>query len=172
MVEGANDRDQRPPPFNKAVRMGATIGMVVGWLAALIYVFVSFPIPFGFQPDLQTKIDVILLSGPVLGAVVGAALGWFMRDSNWFKYAREITKIDGAVLPPASTNPRAVKWGWKAGTVAGIFLGQYYIQTHSPLGFYTGSIVLVFVLIVPICAGLGAGIGWLMANKGGGIVPD
>jgi len=172
MVEGADDRDCRPPPFNKAVKTGATIGMVVGWLAALIYVFVSFPIPFGFQPNLQTKIDVILLIGPVLGAAVGAVVGWFLRDSDRFKIAREITKIDGAVLPPGSTNRRAVKWGWKVGTVAGIFLGQYYIQTHSPLGFYTGSIVLVFELAVPLCAGLGAGIGWLMANKGGGGVPD
>jgi hypothetical protein len=161
MGEGADDRDRRPPSFNKSVKKGATIGMVVGWLAALIYVFVSFPIPFGFQPDLQTKIDVILLTGPVLGAAVGAAVGWFLRDSNW----REVTKIEGAVLPPGTTNRRAVNWGWKAGTVAGIFLGQYYIQTHSPLGFYTGSIVLVFVLIVPLCAGLGAGIGWLSTNK-------
>ena len=80
MVEGADDRDRRPPPFNKAVKMGATIGMVVGWLVTLTYVFVAFPIPFGFQPNLQTKIDVILLAGPVLGAVVGAALGWFMRE--------------------------------------------------------------------------------------------
>ena len=63
MVEGADDRDRRPPPFNKAVKMGATIGMVVGWLVTLTYVFVAFPIPFGFQPNLQTKIDVICLPG-------------------------------------------------------------------------------------------------------------
>ena len=167
MIEGADDRDRRAPPFNKAVKMGATIGMVVGWLVTLTYVFVSFPIPFGFQPNLQTKIGAILLVGPVLGAVAGAALGWFMRDSNW----REITKIEGTVLPPGSTNRRAVKWGWKAGTVAGIFLGQYYITSNSPLGFYTGSIVLVFVSIVPLCAGLGAGIGWLSTNKIGGVDP-
>ena len=171
MVEGADDRDRRPPPFNKAVKMGATIGMVVGWLVTLTYVFVAFPIPFGFQPNLQTRIDVILLAGPVLGAVVGAALGWFMRDSNWFKYAREITNSEGAVLPPGSTNRKAVKWGWKAGTVAGIFLGQSYITSNSPLGFYTGSIVLVFVSIVPLCAGLGAGIGWLLTNKIDGVDP-
>jgi hypothetical protein len=175
MVEGMDDRDHRPPPINKTVKKGATIGMVVGWLVALIYVFASFPIPFGFQPNLQSRIDSILLIGPVLGAVVGGALGWFTRDSNWFKIAREITNIEGAVLPPENTNRRAVKWGWKAGTVAGIGLGQYYIANNSPLGFYTGSIVLVFELIVPLCAGvgacLGAGIGWRSTNKIGGVDP-
>jgi len=170
MAEGANDRDQRPPPINKAVKKGGTICMVVGWLAALTYVFVSFPIPFGFDPNLQTKIDAILLIGPVLGAAVGGATGWFMRDSNWFGIAREMTNMEGAVLPPGSTNRRAVNWGWKAGTVAGIGLGQYYITNNSPLGFYTGSIVLVFELAVPLCAGLGAAIGWLMTSKS--VVPD
>jgi hypothetical protein len=172
MAFGVDDKDQRPPPFNRAVKMGATIGMVVGWLAALTYVFASFPIPFGFQPNLQTKVDVILLTGPVLGAAVGAVIGWFLRDSDRFKIAREITNMEGAVLPPGSTNRRAVNWGWKAGTVAGIFLGQYYITSNSPLGFYTGSVVLVFELFVPFFAGLGAGIGWLMTGKSDGIVPD
>jgi hypothetical protein len=167
MACGVDDKDRRPPPINKAVKMGATIGMVVGWLLALIYVFVSFPIPFGFQPNLQSKIDGILLAGPFFGAALGAAIGWYLRDSKRFGIAREITNVEGAVLPPGSPNRRAVKWGWKAGTVAGILLGNYYIRTHSPLGFYTGSVVLVFELYVPFFAGLGAGIGWLVANKGG-----
>jgi hypothetical protein len=169
MTQRADDKDRRPPPINKAVKKGATIGMVVGWLVALICVFVSFPIPFGFQPDLQSEIDVILLTGPALGAAVGGVIGWFMRDSNRLDIAREITNIEGAVLPRGSTNRRAVKWGWKAGTVAGIFLGQYYIKANSPIGIYTGSVVLVFELIVPLCAGIGAGVGWLMTNKIAGL---
>jgi hypothetical protein len=171
MTLGADDRNRRPPPINKAVKTGGTIGMVVGWLVALIYVFVSFPIPFGFQPNLQSKIDAILLAGPALGAAVGGVIGWFMRDSNRFGIAREITNIEGAVLPRGRTNRRAVKWGWKAGTVAGIFLGQYIITSNSPLGFYTGSIVLVYELIVPLCAGLGAGAGWVLTDKIDGVDP-
>jgi hypothetical protein len=57
------------------------------------------------------------------------------------------------------TTGKGVKWGWKVGTVTGLIVAQQYIASHSPAGFFTGSIALVFELLVPLFAVLGAGIG-------------
>jgi hypothetical protein len=142
----------------KAVKMGAAIGMTAGWMIGLIYVGAAFP---SASFEQQSTIDGILMAAPVLGAALGAGIGWLLRDSEWF----------ARLALPSWTTRKEFKWGWKAGTVAGLGLGQNYIATHSPLGFYTGSIVAVFELFVPLCAAVGAGIARLFINKVDDVVP-
>jgi hypothetical protein len=155
-----NSQDEEPVTgiTSKAVKIGAAIGMTAGWLIGLIYVLAAFP-PVSFQ--LRSTADGILLAAPVLGAALGAGIGWLLRDSE--RFAR--------LALPSWTTRKEFKWGWKAGTVAGLGLGQNYIATHSPLGFYTGSITLVFESFVPLCAALGAGVGWLFIDKVDDIAP-
>lgn len=148
-MDQKTDSDNEKPvneAIPKGVKMGAAIGMTAGWLAGLIYVFAAFP---SVSFEQQGTADGILIAAPTLGAALGAGVGWLRRDSD--RFAR-------MVLPPWTTR-KQFKWGWRAGTVVGIGLGQNYIATHSPLGFYTGSIALVFELYVPLFAVLGAGIG-------------
>ena len=142
----------------KAVKMGAAIGLTAGWMIGLIYVLAALP---SVRFEQQSTADGILMVAPVVGAAVGAGIGWLLRDSAWF--------VRLALAP--WTTRKGFKWGWKAGTVAGLVLAQHYIATHSPLGFYTGSIALVFELFVPLCAALGAGIGGLVFNEDDDVVP-
>jgi hypothetical protein len=142
----------------KAVKMGAFIGMTAGWLIGLFCVALVFS---SASFEQQSTVDGILMASPVLGAVLGAGIGWLLRDSE--RFAR--------LALPSWTTRKEFKWGWKAGTVAGLGLGQNYIATHSPLGFYTGSIAAVFELFVPLCAALGGCIGRLFINKIDDVIP-
>lgn len=142
----------------KAVKMGAFIGMTAGWLIGLFCVALAFS---SASFEQQSTVDGILMASPVLSAVLGAGIGWLLRDSE--RFAR--------LALPSWTTRKEFKWGWKAGTVAGLGLGQNYIATHSPLGFYTGSIAAVFELFVPACAALGGGISWLFINKIDDVIP-
>jgi hypothetical protein len=157
-----NTDSENEQPVNevtpKGVKMGAAIGMTAGWMVGLIYVLAAFPF---VSFDQQGTVDGILIAAPILGAALGTGVGWLLRNSE--RFAR-------LALPSWATR-RQVKWGWKAGTVAGIGLGQTWISTHSPLGFYTGSVALVFELYVPFFAVLGAGIGWFLLNKADDVVP-
>jgi hypothetical protein len=160
-VDQKTDRENAEPVNEiapKPVKTGAAIGMTAGWMIGLIYVVFAFPsMSFGQQGD----VDGILMSAPVLGAALGAGIGWLLRESE--RFAR-------LALPPWTAR-REVKWGWKAGTVVGLGLAQSYIATNSPLGFYTGSIALVFELFVPFFAALGGGIGWLVISQADDVVP-
>jgi len=145
----------RNPPLPKAVKAGAYLGMTVGWLVGLIYVLAAFrPIAFA-QRDTA---DGILIAAPVIGTVIGAAAGWLLRDSE------RILRVTA----PDWITPKEVRWGWRTGGIVGLYLTQSYIAANSPLGFYTGSVALVFEVIAPICAALGAGIGLLLTTKPGG----
>ena len=61
----------------------------------------------------------------------------------------------------AETNKvlKTVGKGAKWGMIVGFVIAQIFINTHSPLGFYTGNMGLVFLT----CIGLGTGIGALFA---------
>ena len=52
-----------------------------------------------------------------------------------------------------------VRKGAKWGMIVGFVIAQIFINTHSPLGFYTGNMGLVYLT----CIGLGTGIGALFA---------
>src|ERR1700683_4879229 len=155
--DGENDQpvNGRPP---MVVKMGALIGMTAGWMIGLFYVGVAFS---SASFEQQSTVDGVLMASPVLGAALGAGIGWLLRGSRRFA---------GLALPPWTTR-KEFKWGWKAGTVTGLGLGQNYISTHSPLGFYTGSVAAVFEVFVPFCATLGGGIGWLLINKFDDVIP-
>ena len=58
----------------------------------------------------------------------------------------------------------AAKTGAKRGAVAGLALAQIYLSRHSPLGFYTGSIPLVFLVTIGPGTAIGAAIGWWAAT--------
>ncbi|HWB45421.1 MAG TPA: hypothetical protein VG900_08290 [Hyphomicrobiaceae bacterium] len=60
-----------------------------------------------------------------------------------------------------SDDPRTVaaKKGAKWGAVAGLALAQIYISHNSPLGFYTGSLPIVFLLCIGSGVAIGAAIG-------------
>ena len=152
----------KPDPVDtlttKAVKMGAAIGLFAGWMIGLIWVLAVLP-PRSFGE--QSTADLILAVAPVAGAAAGAGIGWLLRD--FAPFARL------ALAPWAAR--MGYKRGWKVGTVVGLLLAQFYFPSHSPLGFYTGSILLVFELIVPPCAALGAAIGALVFNDGDDVVP-
>jgi hypothetical protein len=156
-TDGENNQlvNRRAPTV---VKMGALIGMTAGWMIGLCYVGVAFASASFGQ---QSTVDGILMGSPLLGAALGAGFGWLLRDSE--RFAR--------LTLPSWTTRKEFKWGWKAGTVTGLGLGQSYIATHSPLGFYTGSVAAVFELFVPLCAALGGGIGWIFMNKVDDVVP-
>ncbi len=65
-----------------------------------------------------------------------------------------------------------VKKGMTWGAVAGLLAGKMYISWQSidtPVGdVFEGNVLLVFAVSVGGLAAIGAGIGWLMANPGGG----
>jgi hypothetical protein len=146
------DEPRQNPPLPKAVKTGAYLGLAVGWVAGLIYVIAAFgPISFE-QRDTAAG---ILIAAPVIGAIIGAVAGWLLRDSEWLPL---FTTPDWATF-------KEVKWGWRTGGIAGIALARSYIANNSPLGFYSGSIALVFELIVPLTAALGGGIGILLTVK-------
>ena len=52
-----------------------------------------------------------------------------------------------------------VRKGAKWGMIVGFVIAQIFISTHSPLGFYTGNMGLVYLT----CIGLGTGVGALFA---------
>ena len=139
----------------KATRKGAALGLFAGWLIGLIYIIVWVPRPL-FDPKIVSFTDEVLMAAPLAGAVVGAALGWMLRGSDRFaKLARLLTLRTGL----------GVNWrsrGWKIGAAVGLLLASQYMRSHSSHGFYPGSIFLVYELFVPICAFIGAGIGWYM----------
>jgi hypothetical protein len=145
----------------RAVRQGAAIGLTLGWLSGLIYILVWVPQPL-FDPKLVSFTDGVLLGVPVAGAALGAVLGWLLR--NWDRFADLVKRLRISPAAP-SLGPKGRNWrshGWKIGTVVGLLLASQYLRGNSPLGFYTGSIALVYELFVPICAFIGAGIGWYM----------
>lgn len=51
--------------------------------------------------------------------------------------------------------------GAKWGAVVGFVIGSLYMGENSPLGFYTGSVGLVFVTCIGIGTAIGAGLVWL-----------
>ena len=154
----SKDEPPRNPPLPKAVKAGTFLGLTVGWLAGLVYVLAAFP-SVGFEQ--QSTADGILTAAPLIGAAVGAGIGFMLRNSE--RFAR--------ITAPNWTTFKEVKWGWRTGGIVGIFLAQSYIASNSPLGFYTGSIALVFELFAPACAVLGGGIGLLLISKRGNADP-
>jgi hypothetical protein len=95
---------------------------------------------------------LILIAALIIGAALGAGVGWLMRNSE--RFAR--------VAPPEWTAFKEVRWGWRTGGITGILLAQHYIAANSP---FPGSIVLVFELFFPFFAALGGGIGLLFATR-------
>lgn len=71
--------------------------------------------------------------------------------------------------PPEDKSRNAVRWGTKIGMLAGFLLARIYINQNSPLGFYTGNVVLIYLLGIGPGAAIGAGMGWLYANKTDGV---
>jgi hypothetical protein len=59
----------------KAVKMGAAIGMTAGWMIGLIYVLAAF-LSVSFAQ--QSTADGIPIAAPVLGAALGAGIGWLV----------------------------------------------------------------------------------------------
>jgi hypothetical protein len=156
----------------RAVRTGAVVGLTLGWAVGLIYVFVGTPDPLGFKmPNEQTPIDAVLLAAPVAGAALGAGVGWLGRRSD--RLAKLAALRDIVLATSVNQKGRNWKrWGWKIGTVTGLLVATQYMRSHSLHGIYLGSIALVFELIVPAFAFLGAGIGWLVMNSAALDVPD
>jgi len=145
----SKDEPPRNPPLPKAVKAGAYFGLTLGWLAGLVYVLTAFP---SIRFEQQSTADGILTAAPISGVVVGAGVGFFLRNSE--RFAR--------INVPNWITFKEVTWGWRTGGIVGLFLAQSYIASNSPLGFYTGSIALVFELIAPACAAVGGGIGLLL----------
>ena len=155
-----------------AVKTGATLGLTLGWLVGLTYVFASTPDPLGFmQPVERTPVDAVLLALPAAGAALGAGIGWQRRDSGGLaKLATSLGILPAPIVAPKG--PNWTRWGWKIGTVTGLLLASGYISAHSIHGVYLGSITLVFELFAPFCAFLGAAVGWLMTNAAAFDVPN
>jgi hypothetical protein len=155
-----DDQNEPPrnPPLPKAVKGGAYLGLTVGWLGGLIYVLVVFP-SIGFEQ--QSSADGILIAAPIIGAGVGTSIGYLLRSSD--RFAR--------LTAPNWIAVKEVRWGWRTGGVVGILLARHYISANSPLGFYTGSIALVFETIAPFFAALGGAIGFALATNRDGAVP-
>jgi len=55
---------------------------------------------------------------------------------------------------------RCATWG----AVAGLVVAQVFIRRNSPLGFYTGNMLLVFAVCIGLGTVAGAGIGWAMSQ--------
>lgn len=55
---------------------------------------------------------------------------------------------------------RGAKWGFFAGWL----IAMYIIQSDSPLGFYTGSAALVFIVWMGLGLLAGLTIGWLVSR--------
>jgi hypothetical protein len=66
--------------------------------------------------------------------------------------------------PERNERKAAAAKGAKYGLVAGLLISQAIIGLNSPLGFYTGSLVLVFGFWLGIGAAIGAAIGWWAAG--------
>jgi hypothetical protein len=77
------------------------------------------------------------------------------------------------VADPQSTDPdkrfafledASMRRGAKWGMIVGFVIASYHISSNSPLGFYTGSVALVFGFCIGggILAGLC--IGWLVSR--------
>jgi hypothetical protein len=62
---------------------------------------------------------------------------------------------------------RAAKTGAKIGAACGLAIGQAVMASNSPLGFYTGSVLLLLGSWTLAGAAAGAGIGWLAADEPG-----
>jgi len=149
----STEEPPRNPPLPKWVRGGAYLGLTAGWLAGLIYVLAAFP-SIGFEQ--QSTADGILIAAPTIGAAVGAVIGWLLRDYEPLAH----------LAAPDWITFKEVKWGWRTGGIAGLFLAQHYIAEHSPLGFYTGSVALVFETFGPLFAAIGGVIGLLLKVMG------
>jgi hypothetical protein len=145
------DGPPQNPPLPKAVKAGAYLGLVVGWVAGLIYVIAAFG-PIGFEQ--RDTADGILTAAPIIGAIIGAFVGWLLRDSESLPL---FTTPDWATF-------KEVRWGWRTGGITGLLLAQHAVADNSPLG-YNGSIVLVIELYFVFFAALGGAIGWLLATK-------
>jgi len=154
----SDNEPRRNPPLPKAVRAGAYLGLAAGWMAGLVYVVAVF-LPIRFEQ--VSTADGILIAVPVIGAAVGAAVGWLLRNSERFLL----------VIAPCWTTLNDAKWGSRSGGIVGLFLAMSYIRANSPLGFYPGSIALAFELIVPACAALGAGVALLLTVRRNGADP-
>ena len=61
---------------------------------------------------------------------------------------------------PSSPLAKGAKWGG----VAGLVVAQLYLRINSPLGFYTGNMLLVFAVCIGLGTAIGVGIAWLSAQ--------
>ncbi len=76
--------------------------------------------------------------------------------------AKPSSEGDGAFPPiepsARSAPPSPIRKGAKWGALAGLMVAQLHIRNNSPLGFYTGSMMLVFAICIGLGAAIGAGI--------------
>jgi hypothetical protein len=63
---------------------------------------------------------------------------------------------------PTSVVGKGAKWGM----IVGFVIAQIFISTHSPLGFYTGNMGLVYLTCIGLATGIGALFAWLSTMRG------
>jgi hypothetical protein len=76
---------------------------------------------------------------------------------------------------PNADNPydtpmwRAIKRGLAGGALVGFVVAKYYMDSHAvetPIGtVYGGNVLLLFGVLVGLCAAGGAGIGWFATRQ-------
>jgi hypothetical protein len=77
------------------------------------------------------------------------------------------SKPDAGVQSSSWDSPpwKAAKTGAKWGCVAGFVVAQWYMSRWMFHGFYLGNDALVFAVCIGGGTAIGAGIGWLTAQK-------